>query len=127
MTDKERVEHILRRRLEYTGRGNYRDGIKNEIELRLEKWIEQFDYLGLLGGSECSIVEFYINVHKQSLEREHERKERKRKGYERLCKRLHSGSYKKDMGRLKGIKRRDNYVYSLCAKIKEYERVNNIK
>ena len=87
MTDKERVEHILKLRKKYLGRGVYRGYIQNEVNTRLGFWINLFCKLDLWNADDYIIETYYRQGYVWLEERRLDRKERKRKGYDRACKR----------------------------------------
>lgn len=85
---KDRLEHILKLRLKYTGRGYYIDAVRREIRLHSDELMKRFLRLGLWIADDKHLENFYQELATQISYSKSERKERKRKGYERACNRL---------------------------------------
>jgi len=110
MTDKQRVEHILKLRKKYSNRDyNYESDIKGN---KFSHWVYVFSILDLWNADDDVIQLFYQELAAQISYSKWERKERKRKGYERLKEHLYPFTW---LG------------HKHINKIQQYERVNNIK
>lgn len=85
MTDKQRVEHILKLRKKYCNRNyDYESDIKGS---KFSHWVYVFSILDLWNADDDVIQLFYQELAAQISYSNWERKERKKKGFERACKR----------------------------------------